>query len=94
MAPPFLSFSDLPPATTAAMPVAYDLATLFEPMAQTSWAIQQRAMDQRQYLSAGPSSTTSGSLQAVARELSNRHGSSSTLPMPSSNASSSLSLSK
>lgn len=108
VAPPVFTIADLPSVVTAAMPAAYDLSSLFDPtLAQASWAMHQRAnIDPRQYLAAaaaGPSPTTTttsggggGALQAVARELPNRsHGSPSAPPMPpSTNASSSLSLSK
>ncbi|TKY65602.1 LOB domain-containing protein 18 [Spatholobus suberectus] len=78
-APPVFSIADLPAATTVAMPATYDLASLFDPMGQASWAMQQRAMDPRHYMAAAPS-TTSADLQAVARDLSRRHGSPPTPP--------------
>lgn len=94
VAPPAFSISDLPSTTTVAMPAAnYDLSALFDPL--PSWAVQQRAMDPRQYLATGPSPTTSGAFHAVAREYAHRHGPAAPGPYgphgPSSNASSSLS---
>ncbi|MED6170938.1 LOB domain-containing protein 18 [Stylosanthes scabra] len=90
LGPPTLSISDLPPppptpATTTAVPATYDLSSLFEPMAQTSWAMQHRPADvPRQFFSGGtstslPSSGAGGSgggdLQTLAHELLRRHGS-------------------
>ncbi|XP_061339248.1 LOB domain-containing protein 18-like [Gastrolobium bilobum] len=95
VAQPIFSIADLPSATAVAMPATYDVTSLFDPMGQTSWAMQQRAMDPRQYLGAAPSSTSGDlHLHGVARELSHRHGSPPPPHAPSSNASSSLSLSK
>ncbi|TYH95620.1 hypothetical protein ES332_A12G119100v1 [Gossypium tomentosum] len=68
MEPPPLSISDLPPAT-------YDLSTLFDPMVQPSWAMQQRQINQFDSSSLG-----SGDLQALARELLHRKGSPPRLP--------------
>ncbi|RDY08006.1 LOB domain-containing protein 30, partial [Mucuna pruriens] len=93
-AAPVFSIADLPSATVAAVPATYDLSSLFDPMGQGSWAMQQRAMDPRQYMGAAPSTTTGAELQAVARDISHRHGSPPTPPASSSNASPSLSLSK
>ncbi|KNA08613.1 hypothetical protein SOVF_161040 [Spinacia oleracea] len=86
MPPPQLSISDLPSAST--VPATYDLSSLFDPMVQPLWAMQQQQqqqrgpMDQRPYGSGdrgpniGPTSNIGGvDLQAVARELLHRHGS-------------------
>ncbi|XP_044501298.1 LOB domain-containing protein 18-like [Mangifera indica] len=98
MTSPPLSISDLPSASS--MPATYDLSSLFEPMVQVqpSWAMQQqRQMDPRQF--GGPcSSTTSvgggGDLQALARELFHRPGSSPPRSVPCTDVSSSPSFSK
>ncbi|KAF5732962.1 LOB domain-containing protein 18-like [Tripterygium wilfordii] len=87
MTPPPLSISDLPPASS--MPTSYDLSFLFDPLTvQSSWAMQQRQMDSRQYGDGGGSSTATsvgrgggGDLQALARELLHRH-SGTTSPPP------------
>ncbi|KAL5863659.1 hypothetical protein ACOSQ3_001173 [Xanthoceras sorbifolium] len=71
--PPPFSISDLPSASS--MPTSYDLSSLFDPMAQPSWAMQQRQMDPRQFGGTCSSSTGvggGGDLQALARELLNR----------------------
>lgn len=103
IAPPVISIADLTsaPATASAstMPAAtYDLSLLFDPMTQSPWSMQQRAIDPRHYLGSGAPSSSSGGgdLQALARELSHRHGSNSHAapPVACSNASSSHSLSK
>ena len=102
IAPPVLSISDLPPApaATATMPATYDLSSLFEPMAQTSWAMQHRPIDPRQILGSGTSTSSAsgsgggGDLQALARELLRRHGSAPAAPVPCSNAPPSQSHSK
>ncbi|TYI69657.1 hypothetical protein E1A91_D08G167900v1 [Gossypium mustelinum] len=75
VAAPPLSISDLPSASS--VPATYDLSSLFDPMvAQTSWAMQQRQIDPRQYGGTGSASSTgSGDLQALARELLHRQGS-------------------
>ena len=90
-AQPPVSISDLPSASS--LPVTYDLSSLFDPMAQPAWAMQQQRLDHRQFSSggAGGSSTTAGEgdLQALARSLLHRHGG-----PPCSNASSPPSLSK
>ncbi|KAG4925440.1 hypothetical protein JHK87_050980 [Glycine soja] len=97
-APPSgFSIADLPPATVAAVPATtYDLSSLFDPLGQTSWAMQQRAIDLRQYLAAAaaPSTTSGADIQAVARDIPHRHGSPPSPPASSSNASPSLSHSK
>ncbi|XP_039027352.1 LOB domain-containing protein 18-like isoform X2 [Hibiscus syriacus] len=69
IAPPPLSISDLPSASS--VPATYDLSSLFEPMVtqSTSWAMQQRQIDPRQF------GGTGGDLQALARELLHRQGS-------------------
>ncbi|GAB4861886.1 LOB domain-containing protein 18 [Ancistrocladus abbreviatus] len=51
MPPPPLSISDLPSTTT--IPATYDLSTLFDPMVQSSWPMQQRQMDPRQFVGEG-----------------------------------------
>ncbi|KAL5727986.1 LOB domain-containing protein 18 [Ranunculus cassubicifolius] len=75
MTSPLLSIADLPSASS--MPANFDLATLFDPM-QPSWAFQPRQMDFRQYGSGRiPSEnplSSSGDLQALARELLQRQG--------------------
>ncbi|XP_023005988.1 LOB domain-containing protein 18-like [Cucurbita maxima] len=90
-AQPQVSISDLPSASS--LPVTYDLSSLFDPMAQPAWAMQQQRLDHRQFSSgvAGGSSTTAGEgdLQALARALLHRHGG-----PPCSDASSQPSLSK
>ncbi|XWS35694.1 hypothetical protein CRYUN_Cryun20dG0018400 [Craigia yunnanensis] len=74
MASPPLSISDLPSASS--MPATYDLWSLFDPMVQSSWAMQQRQNDPRQFRGNGSSSSTgSGDLQALARELLHRQAS-------------------
>ncbi|XP_022153318.1 LOB domain-containing protein 18-like [Momordica charantia] len=87
-AQPPLSISDLPSASS--LPATYDLSSLFDPMAQPAWAMQQR-LDHRQFGGGGGSSTAAGEgdLQALARELLHRHGA-----PPCSDASSPPSLSK
>ncbi|KAF2282661.1 hypothetical protein GH714_043771 [Hevea brasiliensis] len=73
---PPLSIADLPSASS--VPTTYDLSSLFDPMTQPSWAMQQRQMDPRQFGgSTGSSSATSGGgdLQSLARELLHRNGS-------------------
>lgn len=99
VAAPAFSMADLPTATPTAIPATYDLSSLFDPMGQTSWAMQQRGIDPRQYLTAAAQPSTNAGLHAVARELLHRqhhhhHGASSSAAPSSSNASSSLSLSK
>ncbi|KAE8722173.1 LOB domain-containing protein 30 [Hibiscus syriacus] len=91
MAPPPLSISDLPSAPS--VPDSCDLSSLFDPMVQPSWIMQQRQIDPRQFGGSGLSSLTggggsSGDLQALARELLHRQGSpqlpcSDTSPSPS-----------
>ncbi|KAK6918505.1 Lateral organ boundaries, LOB [Dillenia turbinata] len=86
LSPPPLSISDLPSASST--PASYDLSSLFDPAVhhhQLSWTMQQRHMEiQRQYGSEGtrnPSELSSsaigggGDLQALARELLQRHNS-------------------
>ena len=91
MASPPLSISDLPSACS--MPATYDLSSLFDPMVQPSWAMQQRQIDPRQFGESGSSSssTSRGDLQALARELLHRQGSPQ---LPCTDASPSPSLSK
>ncbi|XP_029127975.1 LOB domain-containing protein 18 [Cajanus cajan] len=80
-APPVFSMADLPATTmAAAIPVTYDLSSLFEPMGQSSWAMQQRGMDPRHFMGGGAPSTTTTQSPPTAPS--------------SSNASPSLSLSK
>ncbi|ESW11988.1 hypothetical protein PHAVU_008G075900 [Phaseolus vulgaris] len=94
VATPRFSVSDLPSTTAAAAATAtYDLSSLFDPTGQVSWAMQHRAMDPRQYMGHPPSASTRVNVQAVAGDLSHRHGSPPS-PPASSNASPSLSLSK
>ncbi|XWS45947.1 hypothetical protein CRYUN_Cryun14cG0023000 [Craigia yunnanensis] len=89
MASPPLSISDLPSASS--MPATYDLSSLFDPMVQPSWAMQQRQFDPRQLGESGSSSSTGrGDLQALARELLHRQGSPQ-LPCTDPSPSSSLS---
>ncbi|XVF73388.1 hypothetical protein PTKIN_Ptkin12aG0197900 [Pterospermum kingtungense] len=93
MVPPPLSISDLPSASL--VPATYDLSSLFDPMVPSSWAMQQRQIDPRQFGGSGSSSsstgTGSGDLQALARELLHRQGS---LQLPCTDASPSPSLTK
>ncbi|XP_017969845.1 PREDICTED: LOB domain-containing protein 18 [Theobroma cacao] len=93
MAPPPLSISDLPSATS--VPATYDLSSLFDPVVQHSWGMQQRQIDPRQFGGSGSSSLTgSGDLQALARELLHRQGSPQHGCLPCTDASPSQSLSK
>ncbi|GAB4844371.1 LOB domain-containing protein 18 [Ancistrocladus abbreviatus] len=99
MLPPTLSISDLPSATT--IPATYDLSTLFDPIVQQTWHMQQQQMEPRQFGGEGGSahgspsaSDGSGDLQALARELLQRHGSSPIRHMPCNEPSPSSSLSK
>ncbi|GAV92052.1 DUF260 domain-containing protein [Cephalotus follicularis] len=93
MTAPPLSISDLPSAVS--MPATYDLSSLFDPMVQPSWTMQQRQIDPRQFGGGGSSSTGGGDLQALACELLYRHnGSSVPGTLPCNDASSSPSLSK
>ncbi|XVE76985.1 hypothetical protein DITRI_Ditri13aG0025200 [Diplodiscus trichospermus] len=74
VATPPLSISDLPSASS--VPATYDLSSLFDPMMPSSWAMQQRQIDPRQFGGSGSSSTTGGGdLQSLARELLHRQGS-------------------
>ncbi|KAM7261116.1 hypothetical protein ACFE04_026591 [Oxalis oulophora] len=80
MNPPPLSISDLPSATS--FPTTYDLSSLFDPMAQPSWAMQyqqqQRQIDPRQFgcnISSSSTGVGGGDLHMLARELLHRHGS-------------------
>ncbi|PIA49938.1 hypothetical protein AQUCO_01300578v1 [Aquilegia coerulea] len=87
--PPPLSIADLPSAST--MPANFDLSTLFDPLMQQSWTLQQRQMDFRQY-GAGRNPTdnplsSGGDLQALARELLQRQGTTaSTTHQPATSA--------
>ncbi|XP_052194255.1 LOB domain-containing protein 18-like [Diospyros lotus] len=74
--PPLLSIADLPPASST--PATYDLSSLFEPMAQPPWTMQHRHLDPRQFggtSAASAGNSAAGDLQALARELLQRHGS-------------------
>ncbi|OAY62398.1 LOB domain-containing protein 30 [Manihot esculenta] len=78
--PPSRSIADLPSASSIMPAATYDLSSLFDPMTQPSWPMQQRQMDIRQFggsMAGGSSSATSGGgdLQSLARELLHRHGS-------------------
>ncbi|KAF8412363.1 hypothetical protein HHK36_000327 [Tetracentron sinense] len=80
LTPPTLSIADLPSAST--MPATFDLSTLFDPLVQPPWTMQQRQMDFRQLggsrsTADNPSSSGGGDLQALARELLRRHRSAS-----------------
>ncbi|CAL5381585.1 unnamed protein product [Camellia sinensis] len=88
--PPPLSISDLPSA--ASMSAANDFSSLFDPMAQSSWAMQHCQIDSRQFGATGaltdippPARGGIGSsdLQLLARELLHRYGSP---PVPCSEA--------
>ncbi|OAY49295.1 LOB domain-containing protein 18 [Manihot esculenta] len=95
LTPPPLSIADLPSASS--LPATYDLSSLFDPLAQPSWAMQQRQMDPRQFSgSTGSSALTSGGgdLQSLARELLHRHGSPPQGSMPCTGSLSSPSSSK
>lgn len=92
--PPQLSIADLPSST---VPATYDLSSLFDPMGQPSWAIQQQRgpMDHRQFGSMDRSPThVGGDFQAMARELLQRHGPPPLGHVPCSDPSPSSSLSK
>ncbi|XVF33485.1 hypothetical protein REPUB_Repub17cG0172500 [Reevesia pubescens] len=90
MAPLPLSISDVPSASSVLS--TYDLSSLFDPMVQPSWAMQQRQIDPLQFGGSGSSSATgSGDLQALAHELLHRQGSPQ---LPCADASPSSSLSK
>lgn len=68
----------LPMVCSSSIPPSYDLSSLFDPMAQTSsWAMQQRPNEPRQYLGSGTSTSSNngGDLQVLARELLHRYGS-------------------
>ncbi|XVF79901.1 hypothetical protein PTKIN_Ptkin15bG0027900 [Pterospermum kingtungense] len=95
VASPPLSISDLPSASS--VPATYDLSSLFDPIVQPSWAMQQqRQNDPRQFGGSGSSSTPttgSGDLQSLARELLHRQGSPQ-LPCSDASPSQSPSLSK
>lgn len=93
MTPPPLSIADLPSASS--VPATYDLSSLFDPMVQPSWPMQQRPMDPRQLGGSGSSSSAGGGdLQALARELLHRHGTPSPGSVPCSSPSPSQSFSK
>ncbi|KDP28744.1 hypothetical protein JCGZ_14515 [Jatropha curcas] len=91
-----LSISDLPSASS--MPATYDLSSLFDPITQPSWTMQQRQMDPRQFggssTSSSPAISGGGDLQSLARELLLRHGSPQRGSMPCSGSLSSPSISK
>lgn len=75
---PMVSLANLPLAPSSAMPDTYDLSSLYEVPQTSSWVMQQRPNEPRQYLGSGTSSTSNngGDLQALARELLHRYGSS------------------
>ncbi|XP_050386465.1 LOB domain-containing protein 18 [Argentina anserina] len=101
IAQPLVSIADL---SSAPIPAAYDLSSLFEPMVQpTAWVMQQRALFHNQHQqfaggSGGSSSSGGGSgggdLQALALELLHRHNGSPSGSVPCTEASPSRSLSK
>lgn len=78
-----LSISDLPAASC--MPASYDLSSLFDPIIQQSWNMQQppRPLDPRQFSSGGirapgdmlpvVSGGGGGDFQELSRELFQRH---------------------
>ncbi|KAF8380418.1 hypothetical protein HHK36_027904 [Tetracentron sinense] len=70
--PPPVSIADLPSASS--MPTTFDLSTLFDPLVQPPWTMQQRQMDIGQFRSPpdNPASSGGGDLQALARELLHR----------------------
>ncbi|KAE8715255.1 LOB domain-containing protein 18 [Hibiscus syriacus] len=72
MAAPHPSISDLRSASSVV--ATYDLSSLLYPVVQTSWTMQQRQIDPRQFGGSGSSSLTGGGgdLQALARELLHR----------------------
>ena len=88
--PAQFSISDLPSSTH--IPTSIDLSALFDPPAQPQWALQQHHQHQLRQpsygapLPRGSSSMTersvggSGDLQALARELLDRHGRSGVKP--------------
>ncbi|XP_058104675.1 LOB domain-containing protein 18-like [Magnolia sinica] len=79
LSPPPLSISDLPSASN--LPTTFDLSTLFDPLAQPPWSLQQRQMELRQQLGGGrnmpENSIGGGDLQTLARELLDRRRSGS-----------------
>ncbi|XP_027158908.1 LOB domain-containing protein 30-like [Coffea eugenioides] len=85
IAPPSLTIADLPTGSSAA-PATYDLSSLFDPVVQPPWTMQQpRQMDSHQFGAArapaeASSSAGTGDLQELARELLHRHRTSSTVP--------------
>jgi hypothetical protein len=84
--PAQFSISDLPSSTT--IPTTIDLSALFDPPAQPQWALQQHhhqhQLRQQSYggpaprgsssMAEGSAGGGSGDLQALARELLDRHG--------------------
>ncbi|XP_049408354.1 LOB domain-containing protein 30 [Solanum stenotomum] len=94
---PPLTIADLPTAGPS-LPAAYDLSSLFDPMVQPSWAMQQPRpppplpLDPRHFggsrapVDMSPSTGgRGGDLQELARELLHRHGS-ATVPCTESSA--------
>ncbi|XP_027338336.1 LOB domain-containing protein 18 [Abrus precatorius] len=87
VAPPAFAVADPPAAPAAAMPAAYDLPPAVDPMVHpNAWAMQQRAIDPRQYVANAPSTSAPGGHQAMGRGVLRRHGSTSAHPASSSNA--------
>ncbi|KAJ4955359.1 hypothetical protein NE237_012142 [Protea cynaroides] len=71
LTPPSHSVPNLP-ARPSMQAGSFDLSTLFDPQVQpTPWTLQEQLMELRQYSGGG-----GGDLQALARELLQRHGSS------------------
>ncbi|KAK8974313.1 hypothetical protein V6N11_034677 [Hibiscus sabdariffa] len=58
--PPPLSISDSDLPSASSVPATYDLSSLFDPMVQTSWTMQQRQIDPLQFGGSGSSSLTGG----------------------------------
>ncbi|KAJ6729865.1 hypothetical protein OIU85_020739 [Salix viminalis] len=90
---PPLSIAGHPSAS--AIPAAYDLSSLYDPMVQPSWSMQPRQQDPRQFGgNSGTSETSGGDLQALVRELLLRRGSPPPGSVPCSDALASSSISK
>ncbi|XP_010277398.1 PREDICTED: LOB domain-containing protein 30-like [Nelumbo nucifera] len=84
LAPPPLSITDLPSASSIPATATFNLSTILDPVVPPHWLLQQREMELRQFGGSGRSPTENspptagggGDLQALARELLQRHRSS------------------
>ncbi|XP_057980278.1 LOB domain-containing protein 30 [Malania oleifera] len=92
--PPPLSIADLPPPA-ASMPASYDLSSLFDPLVQPAWAMQQQQLHRQ--MDPGPFRATrnpaetagrAGDLQELARELVHGHGTPAAAMQPTETSSS------